>query len=110
LTADERQRAWRTAFLFSLDQHADLEISWEAERWRELGAPGIAQLCGDLLVERRADDFTIPTEATPEGLTLLWRRVPRDEALAWVRSGAICLVAAVRLLYWRGASAEELAA
>lgn len=110
LTPEQRADAWRTAYLFSLDQHADVEIAWEAQRWRELGAAGIAALCDDLLEERREQDFDIPTEATPEGLSLLWQRAPQDEALALARSGAVCLVAATRLAYWRGATAEELAA
>jgi hypothetical protein len=110
LTAEQRQRGWQTAFLYSLDAHPDDEIAWEAARWRELNAPGIAGLCDDLLRERRADDFSIPAETTPDALTALWQHVPKPEVLRWVRSGGLCLLAALRMVYWLGASAEELAA
>ncbi len=110
LTHEERQRAWRLAYLDSLDRHPDLEIAWEADRWRELGASSVAQLCDDLLAERRAQDFDIPAEVSRDDLDVLWRRMPPDEAVALVRSGGQCLVAALRLIYWHGATAEELAA
>ena len=110
LTAEERQRAWQSAFLFSLDLHPDDEIAWEAARWRELGAHGIAELCDGLLAERRADDFSIPAEVTRSDLDLLWQRVPRSPVMNFVKAGGQCLVAALRLTYWMGATAEELAA
>jgi hypothetical protein len=110
LTAEQRQRAWETAYRFSLDQHPDEEIGWEAERWRELGAHGIAVLCDSLLKERHADDFSIPAETNHDALTALWQRVPRGDVLGWVRAGGLCLLAALRMAYWWGASAEELAA
>ena len=72
LTSEQRQRAWESAFRYSLDLHPDAEISWEAARWRELGASGIAALCDDLLRERRADDFSLPAETKPGDLTALW--------------------------------------
>ena len=71
LTQEQHQRAWQSAFLDSLDQHPDEEIRWEAARWRELHAPGIAALCDDLLRERCVNDFSIPAETTPDDLTAL---------------------------------------
>jgi hypothetical protein len=110
LTPEVRQRAWETAYVFNLDQHPDAEIAWEAERWRELGAPGIASLCDDLLEERRADNFSIPAETAPDALSALWQRVPHAEVFRLVRSGAVCLIAAVHLTYWLGLTPEEVAA
>ncbi len=108
LTLEQHQRAWRAAYLFSLDQHPDLEIAWEAERWRQLNAPGIAGLCDDLLRERRADHFSIPAETTPDELSALWQQLPSDEVLRWVRSGGQCLLAALRLTYWYGRTLDRL--
>jgi hypothetical protein len=110
LTPEQRQRAWQAAYCFSLDQHPDTEIAWEAERWRELGAHGISDLCDSLLAERRSHDFSIPAETKPDALTMLWQRVPRADVLDWVRSGGLCLLAALRMVYWLRQSAEELAA
>jgi hypothetical protein len=110
LTAEERQRAWRSAFLHSLDLHADDEIVWEAYQWRGLNAPSIAALCDGLLQERREQDFSIPAEVTPHELSALWQRVSQPEVFRLVRSGAACLVEAVRLAYWLEASADDLAA
>lgn len=110
LTAEQRQRAWQSAYRFSLDQHPDVEIRWEAARWRDLGANGIADLCDGLLGERRGQDLSIPAESDPDALTTLWRRVPRGDVLELVRSGGLCLLAAIRMVYWLGATAEELAA
>jgi hypothetical protein len=110
LTAEERQRAWRSAFLHSLDLHADDEIAWEADQWRHLHAPNIAALCDSLLEERRAHDFSIPSETTPGDLNALWQRVPQHDVFFWVRAGGQCLLAAIRLVDWLGCSAEELAA
>jgi hypothetical protein len=110
LTEEQRLHAWQTAYVFSLDLHANEEIVWEVERWRELNAPGIAGLGEALLQERRSHGFEIPAESNHVDLTLLWRRVPQSDVLRWVRSGALCLLAALRLVYWLGSSAEELAA
>src|SRR3712207_5469881 len=96
LTPDQRQHAWQIAYLNYLDQHPDLEIGWEAERWREMGAHGIAHLCEALLQERRVHDFSIPADTTPGGLTALWQQTPHSEVLRWVRSGGLCLLAALR--------------
>src|SRR5688572_8251540 len=109
LTAEQRQRAWLAAYLFSLDAHPDVEIAWEAGRWRELNAHGIAGLCDTLLRERRTDDFSVPAEVTPDELTALWQRLTRGEVLGMVRSGGQCLLAALRLVYWLGLSPEEIA-
>lgn len=109
LTPEQRQRAWESAFVYSLDLHPDDEIAWEAAWWRELNAPRIADLCDSLLQDRRAHAFSIPAEVTPNDLDTLWQRVPRAEVLGWVRSGGLCLLAAVRMVYWLGQSAEELA-
>jgi hypothetical protein len=110
LRAEERQRAWRSAFLYSLDLHADDEIVWEADQWRQLHAPNIAALCDSLLQERRADDFSIPAEVTAAGLTALWQHVSQPKVFRLVRSGAVCLVAGMRLTYWLELTAEEIAA
>jgi hypothetical protein len=110
LAPEQRQLAWQTAYLFALDLHPDAEIAWEASQWRQLGAPGIAELCEDLLRQRRADDFSIPAETTPDALTALWQRVPRAEVFRLVRSGGVCLLAAIRLAYWLNLTAEEIAA
>jgi hypothetical protein len=110
LTPEQRQRAWQSAFVFSLDLHPDVEIAWEADRWRELGASGIAALCEALLQEREADDFSIPAEVSRQDLDLLWQRVPRTQAMEFVRVGGQCLIAALRLTYWLSLSPEEIAA
>jgi hypothetical protein len=110
LTPEQRQRAWRTAYLDSLDRHPDEEVAWEAEHWRELGALGIAALCNDLLHERRASDLFIPSETTACDLTALWQHVPQPKVLGLVRSGGQCLLAALRLVYWMGLTPEEIAA
>ena len=109
LTPEQHQRAWQSAFLHSLDLHPDEEIAWEADRWHELGAHGIAGLCESLLAERRADDFWIPAEVSRSDLDALWARVPRSPVMNFVKLGGQCLVAALRLTYWTGATAEELA-
>jgi hypothetical protein len=110
LTPEQRQCAWQSAFLHSLDLHPDEEIAWEAERWRELGAHGITGLCEALLAERRADDFSIPADVWRSDLDALWRHVPRSPVMRLVRAGGQCLVAGLRLTYWMGATAEELVA
>jgi len=110
LTPEQRQRAWEAAYSYSLDLHPDAEIRWEADQWRALGAHGIAGLCEALLAERRADDFLIPAEVSRSDLDALWGRVPRSPVMNLVRAGGQCLVAALRLTYWMGATAEELAA
>jgi hypothetical protein len=110
LTAEQRQRAWKAAYCVSLDAHPDAEIAWEADQWRELNAPGIADLCEALLQERYRDHFSIPAETTPDALTALWQHVPRADVLHLVRSGGVCLLAALRMVYWLGQSAEDLAA
>src|SRR5215207_2529362 len=84
LTTAQRQRAWQSSFLFSLDLHVDNEVAWEAEQWRELNASGIAGLCEQLLRERRADDFTIPAEVSRSDLDALWGRVPRAPVMRLV--------------------------
>lgn len=110
LTQDQRNRAWQSAFTYSLDLHPDQEIAWERDQWRELGASAIADLCDSLLSERRTDDFTIPGKVTPDDLTTLWRRVPRKDVLDLVRAGGQCLLAAVRLTFWLSLTPEEIAA
>ncbi len=110
VTPEQRQLAWQTQYLFSLDQHPDEEIAWEADRWRELGAPGIAGLCEVLLKERRVDDFAIPSDTTATDLSALWQRVPQHDVFFWVRAGGQCLLAAMRMVYWLGLSPEEIAA
>jgi hypothetical protein len=109
ITPDQRQLAWKVAYCYSLDQHPDAEIAWEADRWRELNAPGIAALCDALLHERRADDFSIPSETDSRDLTALWQRVPQSDVFRLVRSGGVCLLAATRLTFWLDLTAEEIA-
>jgi alpha-D-ribose 1-methylphosphonate 5-triphosphate synthase subunit PhnG len=108
LAPEQRQRAWQTAYLDSLDQHPDAEIAWEAERWRELGASGIAGLCDALLQERRTNEFSLPAETTPHDLTALWQHVAQSAVLGLVRSGGQCLLAALRLTYWLQLTPEEI--
>jgi hypothetical protein len=108
LTNEQREVAWQRAYRHSLDAHSDLEVGWEADRWRALGAHGIAGLCEDLLDERRADDVSVPAEVTWRDLDLLWRHIPHTTAIGfWVRSGGLCLVAALRMSYWLGEPPDE---
>jgi hypothetical protein len=110
LTAEARRRGWQTAYLFNLELHPDAEIAWEANQWRQLNAPGIANLCDALLQERRDQDFLIPGNCSPEELAALWGRVSQPQVFRLVRSGAVCLVAGMRLTYWLETSAEDLPA
>lgn len=110
LTPDEWQRAWESAYLHSLDLHPDDEIAWERDRWRALKAPSIAGLCERLLQERRSDDFSIPAECSPADLDALWEAIPRDDVMWWVKSGGLCLVAAMRARFWLGQAMTEAAA
>ena len=108
LTKEQREAAWQRAYRHSLDAHSDLEVGWEADCWRQLGAYGIAGMCDDLLDERRANDVSVPSDVSRRDLDLLWRRVPQRTAIRrWVRSGGLCLVAALRTTYWLGQSTEE---
>ena len=101
LTREQRQRAWTSAYRFSLDLQANDEIAWEAQLWRQLGAPDIADLCDQLLAERRAGDLSIPAETTPHDLGALWQGT-RHDAFGWVSSEGHCLRVAMSLAYFFG--------
>jgi hypothetical protein len=102
ITVEEREAAWGLAFRHSLDLHPNSEIEWERDRWREFGAPGIAQLCDEILQERHAANFTIPAETSRHDLDVLWQCVSTADAFGWVRSGGFCLLAALRMVFWYG--------
>jgi hypothetical protein len=109
LTSDQRQHAWKEAYRFNLDLHPDIEIAWEVERWRDLGALPIAAIGDQLLAERRADDFYLPSDTTAQELTALCRRVPEDDVFGWVSCGGFCLLAAIRMVYIYGPFVPVLA-
>jgi hypothetical protein len=102
LTPAEIERAWRLAFIQSLDEHPDAEIAWEARYWRQQGASGAAALCDELLAERREASFAIPGGADAADLDRLLTRVDLRPILRLVRDEGLCLLAAMRLVYWAG--------
>ena len=54
--------------------------------------------------------IAIPPETTPDCLTALWKHVPHAEVFRLVRSGGVCLLAAIRLTYCLELTVEEIAA
>jgi hypothetical protein len=102
LSPADIEHAWRLAFTQSLDDHPDTEIAWEAAWWRQHGVPSVAKVCHDLLAERRAATFVIPGGADAADLDRLLARVDARPALRLVRDEALCLLAAMRLVYWAG--------
>lgn len=102
LTAEQIEAAWRRHFRCSLDEHPDGEIAWEARTWRALGADTAAVIAETILVERRANDFTMPGGADAADLDLLLSRVDLQPVLRLCRDEALCLLAALRLVYWSG--------
>ena len=102
LSPAEIERAWRLAFTHSLDEHADAEIAWEARWWRQQGAFGVAEVCDALLTERRAAAFALPGGADAADLDRLLARVDARPVLWLVREEGLCLLAAMRLVYWAG--------
>ena len=114
LTPERREAAWRLAFTDSLDNHPDAEIAWEARYWRQQGARRIAAVCDELLAERRRDSFSLPGGADAADLHRLLSRVNFRAVIRLVEDEGLCLVAAMRLVYWsglaevpRGASASQ---
>ena len=102
LSPAEIERAWRLTFTQSLDEHADAEITWEARYWRQQGASRIATVCDDLLAERRDAKFASPGGADAADLDRLLARVDMRPVLRLVRDEGLCLLAAMRLVYWAG--------
>jgi hypothetical protein len=102
LTAAERACGWRLLYRTSLDDLPDGEIAWERNLWRAHGAAAVAAIGDDILTERRAACFALPGGADAEGLDLLLSRVNAAAALRAVRDEGMCLVDAMRLLYWAG--------
>ena len=102
LTPEQREAAWHLAFTDSLDEHPDAEIAWEARYWREQGVSSVATVCDELLAERRESRFAIPGGADAIDLDRLLARVGRGPVLRLVRDEGLCLVAAMRLVYWAG--------
>jgi hypothetical protein len=102
LSRADIERAWRLAFTQSLDEHPDTEIAWEARYWRQQGASRVAELCDALLAERRTAHHAIPGGADAADLDRLLARVAPGPVVRLVREEGLCLLAAVRLVYWAG--------
>lgn len=102
LTSEQVERAWRLAFTQSLDKHPDSEIAWEARYWRQQAVPSVAEVCDALLAERRTAEQAIPGGADAADLDRLLARVDMRPVLRLVRDEGLCLLAAVRLVFWAG--------
>ncbi len=102
LSPADIERAWRLAFTESLEDHPDAEIAWEARCWRNQGAPSIAEICDALLTERRTAQQAIPGGADAADLDRLLARVDAGPVLRLVRDEGLCLLAAMRLIFWAG--------
>jgi hypothetical protein len=100
LTPAQVEAAWRAAYRFSLDDHPNTEIQWEATVWRAFGVPAVADLADDLLAERRADDFDLPGGADGPALDQLLARVTLKPALRLCLDEGLCLLAAIRVVFW----------
>jgi hypothetical protein len=109
LTPEQREAAWKLAFRTSIDELPDTEITWECETWRTLGAPVAAAITDELLSERARDAFTLPGGADATGLDRLWllSRVHARAVMRLVEDEGLCLVAAMRLVFWSGLTVME---
>jgi hypothetical protein len=90
------------AFTHSLDEHADAEIAWEARYWRQQGALSVTEVCDALLAERQEACFALPGAADAVDLDRLLACVDAGPVLRLVRDEGLCLLAAMRLVYWAG--------
>ena len=106
LTPEQREAAWKVSFRFSLDELPDGEMEWEARCWRELGVSLIADICDEMLASRRDDDlpFSNPGGADAADLDRLLASVNARAVMRLVEDEALCLVAAIRLVFWAGLS------
>ena len=102
LSQEQVDAAWESIFQLSLDELPDNEISWERDLWRSSGADHVAALCEEILTERKETDFSIPGGAAPADLNRLIARVDRDAVMGLIRTEGLCVVNAVRLVYWAG--------
>ena len=102
LTSEQLPHAWRLAYRCSLDDHPDQEIAWERHTWRELGTSTIGDVCDELLTKRLDAGFTIPGGANAAGLDRLLAHVDPQPVLRLVQDEGLCLLAAMRLVYWAG--------
>src|SRR4051794_32028336 len=102
LNPEHRKAAWRLAYRTSLDELPDSEIQWEADLWRANGAESIAAIGDDLLAERRGTDFAITGGAEADDLHRLLSRVNTRAAVRLVEEEGLCLVAAIRTVFWAG--------
>jgi hypothetical protein len=102
LSPADIERAWRLAFTQSLEDHPDGEIAWEARYWRQQGMVSVADVCNALLADRRTAAQAIPGGADAADLDRLLARVDVGPALRLVRDEGLCLLAAMRLVFWAG--------
>jgi hypothetical protein len=104
LTPEQREAAWKMSFRFSLGELPDREMEWEARTWRELGVEVIADVCDEMLASRRYEPmpFSIPGGADAADLDRLLASVNARAVMRLVEDEALCLVAAIRLVYWAG--------
>jgi hypothetical protein len=102
LSPAEIERAWCLAYRTSLDELPDSEIAWEARFWRNQGVSSVAALCDELLAERRETTFALPGGADATDLDRLLACVDVRPVLRLVRDEGLCLVAAMRLVFWAG--------
>ena len=102
LTPEQRETAWSAAYRHSLDGHPDREIAWEAKTWRDWGVDAVAAIGDSLLAERQAAAFRLPDGADAASLDRLIARTDQQSVLRLVRDEGLCLLAAMRLVYWAG--------
>jgi hypothetical protein len=102
LTPEQVEAAWCATYRLSLDDHPNGEIQWEAKTWRALGVDTVAAIADALLAERREAAFDLPGGADAADLDRLLSRVDLRAVLRLCRDEALCLLAAVRLVYWAG--------
>lgn len=107
LTPEQVEAAWKHVFWFSLDEHPDTEVAWEAQTWRAFGADAVAEIADAVLAERREADFFIPGGMEPEDLDRLFACVNQRAVLRLCRDEALSLIAATRLTFWAGLREAE---
>jgi hypothetical protein len=100
LTNAQFAHAWRAGYRAAIDDLPDREIAWEADLWRQLGAPTIAGLCRSVLDERRGAGLSIDGGASVAGLASLWCRSNQRAALTLATEEHVPLVTAMRIQFW----------
>ena len=102
LTPEQREVAWKLAYRTSLDELPDREVLWEAQFWYDQGLHGLAVMGDLLLAGRRAAGVSLPGGADATSLHRLLSRVNVRAVMRLVEDEGLCLVSAIRLVYWNG--------